>query len=390
MLKIKSILTGIVLLTFILIVGVFVFAPAVVEQKFNRLEAHAPYLISEQARQLHQSLLIGDWHADSLLWNRDLAKRHDYGHVDFPRLQEGNVALQMFTTVTKSPSGLNYEHNEVDASDNITSIAILQRWPISTWGSLTARAVVQADKLHLFAQQNMQNFMLITSKQQLAEFILQRQTNTRMVGGLLGTEGSHALDGELSNIQLLFDKGFRMMSLHHFFDNKLGGSLHGASQGGLSLFGRDALTKMQALGIMVDVSHSSEKVVQEVLEFSQSPLLISHTGFQGHCQTPRNISDNLMQTIASKGGLIAVGYWDAAVCGISPKNVAESIKYGVQLVGEDHVALGSDYDGAVTVAFDTSELAVLTQELLKAGLGEGQIRKVMGGNMLTFLQDNLP
>jgi microsomal dipeptidase-like Zn-dependent dipeptidase len=388
--NLKSIFAGILILVLMLIIVVFIFAPAVVDQKFNQLETHSPYRISEQAKQLHQSLFIGDWHADSLLWNRDLAKRHDYGHVDIPRLQEGNVALQMFTVVTKSPNGLNYEHNETDARDNITSIAILQRWPSATWKSLTARAVAQADRLHDLAQQNEQDLMLIVSKQKLAEFIEKRQTITRMLGALLGTEGSHALDGELSNIQVLFDKGFRMMSLHHFFDNKLGGSLHGASQEGLSQFGRDALVKMQALGIMIDVSHSSEKVVQDVLELSKNPLLVSHTGFQGHCQSPRNISDKLMKKIASKGGLIAVGYWEAAVCGTSPKDVAESIKYGVKLLGEGHVALGSDYDGAITAAFDTSELAVITQELLNVGLSEDQIRKVMGGNMLTFLQDNLP
>jgi len=113
-------------------------------------------------------------------------------------------------------------------------------------------------------------------------------------------------------------------------------------------------------------------------------------GFKGHCNTDRNISDSLMKKIASNGGLIAIGYWSAATCGISPKDIVSAIKYGINLVGEDHVSLGSDFDGSVTTAFDASELAVITQALLDDGIREEQIRKIMGGNMLQFLQHWLP
>lgn len=391
MIKIKHKLLVIILPLLVLLCwGVFSFAPGIVERQLNQVEQHTPYKVSQQARELHQSLFIGDWHADSTLWGRDLAKPGDYGHIDIPRMQQGRLALQMFTTVTKSPSGINYARNETDASDSITKLAILQRWPIDTWTSLTARAIVQADKLIDLAQRDSDNFMLIKSPQQLALFLQKRQANPALVGGLLGTEGSHALDGNLDNIQRLYDKGFRMMSLQHFFDNKLGGSLHGTSGQGLTEFGRLAIIRMQALGIMLDLSHSSPKVVEDVLQISTKPLLISHTGFYGHCQAKRNISDTLMQAIASSGGLIAVGYWDGALCGNSPELVAESIQYGIGLVGAEHVSLGSDFDGATTTAFDSSELVVVTHELLKLGVGETEIRKVMGENMLHFLQDNLP
>ena len=206
----------------------------------------------------------------------------------------------------------------------------------------------------------------------------------------MGTEGSHALDGNLDNIQRLYDSGFRMMSLQHFFDNKLGGSLHGVSGLGLSEFGRQAVTQMLALDIMIDVSHSSENVVRDTLALSDQPLLVSHTGFHGHCESPRNISDSLMQKIAQEGGLIAIGFWDGAICDNTPKSVAAAIQYGIQLVGAGHVALGSDFDGSITPGFDTSELVAITHELLEAGLTERQIRQVMGENMLRFLQDNLP
>ncbi|MCS5593119.1 MAG: dipeptidase [Porticoccaceae bacterium] len=373
-----------------LVVGAFSLGPAYIEREMNWVSPHPPYAVSERAKTLHASLLIGDWHADSALWGRDLSKQHDYGHVDIPRMQQGNMTLQMFTTVTKSPAGMNFDRNETDARDNITSLVLMQGWPIKTWDSLTERAIFQAEKIHDLAHRDSDNFMLIQSQTNLDSFLQRRALNPSLIGGVLGTEGSHALDGHLDNIQRLHDKGFRMMSLQHFFDNKLGGSLHGVSGLGLTEFGRQAVMKMLALDIMIDVSHSSERVVRDTLALSDQPLLVSHTGFQGHCQSPRNISDALMQDIAEQGGLIAIGFWDGAVCDNTPKAVAAAITYGIQLVGADHVALGSDFDGSITPGFDVSELVAITHELLESGVTEQQIRQVMGENMVLFLQKNLP
>ena len=372
------------------VIGFFVFFPAQLDKQTNLLHDSTLPVISEQARVLHEQLFIGDWHSDTLLWKRDLMDKHDYGHMDVPRLQQGNVALQMFTTVTKSPDGINYEENSTDASDNITKLALASLWPTNTWQSLTERALFQASKAVELTVEFPESASLVTSKSELSQFLEQREANPKLLGMLLGTEGSHALDGDLGNIQRLFDSGFRMMSLQHFFDNKLGGSLHGESGEGLTEFGREAIQQMLSLGIMVDVSHSSEQVVKDVLVISNQPLLVSHTGFYGHCPSPRNISDELMQQIASKGGLIAVGYWDGAVCEPNVLEIAKAIKYGIELVGSEHIALGSDYDGATSVPFDTSELIYLTQALLDLGLSEPQIKQVMGGNMLGYLQLHLP
>jgi membrane dipeptidase len=371
-------------------IGFFVFFPAQLDKQTNLLHDSIVPVISEQARTLHGQLFIGDWHSDTLLWKRDLMDKHDYGHVDIPRLQQGNVALQMLTTVTKSPDGLNYEGNSSDASDNITKLGLVSLWPTNTWNSLAERALFQASKALELVDEFPQQVSLITSKTDLSQFLLQREINPKLLGLLLGTEGSHALDGDLNNIQRLFDSGFRMMSLQHFFDNKLGGSLHGESGEGLTAFGQEALQQMQSLDIILDVSHSSEQVVQDVLAISRQPLLVSHTGFYGHCPSPRNISDDLMQQIAAKGGLIAVGYWDGAICSPNASEIAKAVKYGIELVGIEHIALGSDYDGAVSVPFDTSELVYLTQAFLDVGLSEFQIKQVMGGNMLRYLQLHLP
>ena len=375
----------------IIAIGAFLLiAPTQVDKSLNKVLEHTPYTVSSQAQQLHNTLIVGDWHADTLLWNRDISAENNYGHVDLPRLRSGNVALQMFTTVTKSPEGLNYNENSGDSADSITKLAMVQRWPADTWNNLTARALHQSFKLLALAQDRPDELMVIRSQLDLQLFLQKRENNERLIGGLIGTEGSHALEGKLENVQVLYDAGFRMMSLQHFFDNKLGASLHGKSQSGLTEFGREVVQEINALNIILDVSHSSEQTVEETLELSNKPLIVSHTGFKGHCNTARNISDELMQRIAAKGGLIAVGFWDAAVCGEHPSQIVAAIQYGIELVGEDHVALGSDFDGSISTSFDTSELAALTHYMLEANFSETQIRKVMGGNMLKFLQTHLP
>ena len=383
--KLIAVTTSVVFLLFAILT-----LPILVDKNMNPVSDHPAFDVSEEALKLHETLFIGDWHADSHLWNRDLSKRYKRGHVDIPRLQEGNVALQMFTTVTKSPRGQNYEKNETSASDNITSLAVIQRWPIKTWSSLAERAIFQANKVHKLATNDVDNFILIKSQADLNNFIQKRSSNKSFVGGLIGTEGSHALDGDLENVTRLYDEGFRMMSLHHFFDNRLGGSLHGISGQGLTNFGEKVVLEIEKLDIILDVSHSSENVVKDVLKISNRPIVVSHTGFYGHCPSPRNINDNLMEDIARKGGLIAIGYWDAAVCDNTPKSVAEAIHYGIKLVGAGHVALGSDFDGTINPGFDTAELVAITHELLELGIDDNSIRLVMGENMLNFLQENLP
>ena len=386
----KKIIIGLALLVILLLTSGRIFLPSWLDKQMNPVSDHLPFVVSDKARDLHKTLLIGDWHSDSALWNRNLSKTYDYGHEDIPRMQKGNIALQMFTTVTKSPSGQNYDSNETASRDNITSLAIVQGWPIKTWSSLTERAIFQAEKIRDLSLRDSKNLMLIESQSDLKQFMIKRELNPTLIGALIGTEGSHALDGDLNNIERLYNKGFRMMSLHHFFDNKLGGSLHGVTGQGLTDFGRQSIVEMLRLNIIIDVSHSSENVAKDVLDITNRPIVVSHTGFNGHCESPRNISDGLMQSIAKKGGLIGVGFWDGAVCDNTPKSVAEAIVYGIELIGVDHVALGSDFDGAITPGFDSSELVAITHELLELGISDLQIRKVMGGNMFAFLQQNLP
>ncbi|WP_461537042.1 dipeptidase [Spongorhabdus nitratireducens] len=371
------------------VVMILIFVPPLVEKARNKVAPHKPFVISEKAQKLHQNLLVGDLHADSLLWNRNLAERADYGHLDLPRLREGNVAIQAFTAVTKSPKGQNYHSNPDDVSDNITLLALVQAWPPNTWDSLLQRALYQAERLQQLAQKNPQQLKVIATRQDLEQVLASRAEGSQQIAGFLGTEGSHALEGKLENIQRLYDAGYRMMGLQHFFDNELGGSLHGESNAGLTRFGQQALQEMERLNIIVDLAHSSESVVRDVLAQAKRPVVISHTGIKGTCNSPRNISDQLMQQIAAKGGLIGIGFWDA-VCDVSPEGIVRTLRYAIDLVGVEHVALGSDFDGSVTTALDASELAVLTQTMLQQGFTETEIRRVMGENLRDFLLQYLP
>src|SRR5205085_3161022 len=120
-----------IVLALLVVVGalaLFFVVPAAFERRVNGTRQSPPYVASERARQLHRTLLVADLHADSLFWDRDLLERAGRGHVDIPRLAEGNVALQTFTAVTKAPFGANYESNS-DSTDAVTLVAVAERWP---------------------------------------------------------------------------------------------------------------------------------------------------------------------------------------------------------------------------------------------------------------------
>ncbi len=379
-----------ILLGTIIVVGlayVYWVLPGKVESSMNETLPHAAYSISDRAQQLHDSLFVVDLHSDSLLWKRCLLKESSIGHVDLPRLQKGNVALQVFSATTKSPAGLNYERNTA-ASDQITKLAIASFWPVRTWTSLYERAAFQLEKLHNFASAG--DLTVIETRQDFEELIARRQSGEDLVGGIYLIEGAHPLEADVENLDRLFARGLRITGLTHFFDNELGGSLHGVSGEGLTNFGEAVVRRANELGVIIDIAHSSPAMVEDVLDLTTAPVMLSHGGVKGACDTPRNLSDALMQRIVASGGVVGIGYWDAAVCDVSPEGIVKSIRYAVDLLGVDHVALGSDYDGATTVPFDTSELAILTETMLQTGFSEEEIRKVMGENAKRFLLENLP
>jgi microsomal dipeptidase-like Zn-dependent dipeptidase len=359
-------------------------APAAIERGQNRI-VPVPLNITDAARALHATLDVADMHADSLLWKRDILERSDRGHVDLPRLMEGHYALQVFSSVTKSPAGQNFTSNSAD-TDTVTGLVKVQLQPMRTWGSLLQRSLYHAEKLHGFAQGSQGTLRLITAPEDIDRLLTDRRKGETVVGGLLSIEGLHDLEGRLENLDVLHDAGFRMAGLTHFFDNDIAGSMHGVDKGGLTPLGRQVVQRMEALGMIVDLAHASHATIADVLGMARRPVISSHGGVLGTCKVNRNLSDDEIRGIAKTGGVIGIGYFKGAICSTEPKDVARAIAYVRDVVGIDYVGLGSDFDGGTTVAFDASQVVAVTQALLDAGFSEDDIRKVMGGNVLRVLR----
>jgi len=385
----RKILLVEVIILLALALGVRFWLPGFVEEQLNTVEPHPDWEISEEAAALHATIPVADLHADPLLWERDWLEPSDRGHTDLPRMQEGGITLQVLTAVTKSPSGQNYESNESD-SDTIAYLAMAQLWPMATWSSPFERALYQGQRLADWEKRAGGAFRIIRSRQDLVALLEARNAGARVVGGIFGVEGAHALDGELANLDRLEDLGLRVVGLTHFFDNRLGGSLHGISGEGLTPFGRAVVAEANRREMIVDVAHASPQMVRDVLAMNDRPVILSHGGFKGVCDSARNLDDALMMELAEHGALIGVGFWDGAACDYSPAGVVEAIRYGIDLIGVDHIALGSDYDGATRVLFDAGEIAILTQTMLDEGFSEEEIRKVMGQNQVEFFLAQLP
>jgi microsomal dipeptidase-like Zn-dependent dipeptidase len=367
----------------------FFFLPGYVGRRMNATRGEQPYAASERAKALHKTLLVADLHADTLMWDRDLLKRGDWGHVDLPRLVEGNVAAQSFTVVTKTPRGMNIESNAGD-TDNITLLALAERWPVTSWINLTERALYQARRLHEASSRSNGKLVILRTGQDVTNFLERRKTDTEIVAGFLGLEGAHALEGDVNNLDRLYDAGFRMIGLAHFFDNEMAGSAHGVNKYGLTDKGRELVWRMEEKRVFIDLAHASPDTINDVLRIAAQPVIVSHTGVKATCDNRRNLSDDQLKAIANNGGIVGIGFWDTAVCGNDAAAIARAIRHAADVMGVDHVALGSDYDGAIEAPFDATGIVQITDALLREGFDEDEIRKIMGENVIRTLQLYLP
>ncbi len=385
----RRILIGLGLLLVAAAAGFFLFSPKLAEESMNRL-APTDQKISPAAEALHKTLFIADLHGDTLMWKRNLLDRADRGHIDLPRLEEGHVGLQVFSSVTKTPRGQNYDANPSN-TDNITALAIGQLQPVRTWGSLLQRSLWHAEKLKRAEAASKGQLMIVRTAADLDRLLAARAKGGSVpVGALLSIEGLQNLEGQRANLDVLWKAGFRMAGFAHFFDNEVAGSMHGESKGGLTPLGRQILADMEARGMIVDIAHSSHAAVADILKLAKRPVVSSHGGVQATCKVNRNLTDDEVRGVARTGGVVGIGYWDAAICSTDPRAIAKAIAHVRDLVGIDHVALGSDFDGATTTPFDTAGLAHVTQALMDEGFSQADIRKVMGGNVARVLKAVLP
>ena len=371
------------------VIGVITLGPSLIARDQNTIEVGTPPPVSAAAGALHERLVIADLHADLLLWSRDPLTRADFGHIDIPRLIKSNVALQGFSAVTQVPAGRSYARTE-PGTDLILLLALIQRWPAATWSSRTERAMYQASKLHEAARRSAGTLTVIRTSAGLTAYLARRVRERNITAGILTIEGLHALDGKIENLDRLYDAGYRIMGLTHFFDNKVSGSAHGVQKGGLTNFGKKVLTRMEALSIIVDLAHASARTFDETLDFVTRPVIVSHTGVAGTCPGPRNLTDVQIRRIADNGGVIGIGFFAGALCDIEPAAFAGAVRYVTDRVGIEHVGLGSDFDGSVHTKFDVTGLPHMTESLMEAGFTDREIEKIMGGNVLRLLAARLP
>ena len=376
-----------------------------VDGTLNRVKVDEPpqhnAATATAGRALHDRLFVADLHADTLLWRRDLDQPVRRGHADLQRLTEGNVALQAFTIVTSAPAGRR-GCISADNFDPIGPLLWLQGWPADVRGSLFARATHQIARLREVDARTGDAFRVIDSVDQLEALEVGDS-----VAGFIGLEGGHALEGDPENLDRLAALGLRMFAPTHRFDNRLSGSSEGCAKGPLTELGRTVIQRAFDRDIAVDLAHASPLALREAIELALDagkPVLVSHTGFFGTHPRPRNLTDEEVKLVVTTNGVIGVGFWRAVVGKLGVDAIADNIAYLRSVLGAEdiscwmaatgynynpvnHIALGSDFDGAVTTPLDAADLHQLTAALLARGYSEEDIRRIMGENVRRVLSD---
>jgi membrane dipeptidase len=333
------------------------------------------------ARELHDSLIVIDGHCDTVLdlvgdsWTakgsapRGFFERGTYGHLDLPRMVEGNVACQVFALFTDD------KH-----------VAEAQPW---TWRLLeTMEAVFARDAGIVLAKK-------------ASDILAARAAGKR--AGMLSIEGGEALgeggDRSLDELRAFHARGVRLMGLTWNRRNAIGrGAGSGTPEdgtGGLTDFGRQVVREMEGLGMVVDASHLSDEALDDLLAVAERPVIASHSNSRALVPHRRNLTDGQAERIAATGGLIGVNFAgifiDEEPAKVTKERLFEHLQRLVSVVGADHVGLGSDFDGFSDkngIAFSSpSELPWITEALLARGYGEEAVGQIMGGNWMRVLSE---
>lgn len=368
--------------------------------------------ISERATRLHFSSLVVDTHADTtqrlLDGGFDLGAPNALGSIDIPRMKQGGLGALFFSIWI--PSKI-------------------------TGPEAVKRALDQIDAVRVQVHKHSNDLIFATTAAEICQAHKQGKIAT-----LIGVEGGHMIAGDLSVLRVYAALGARYMTLTHtgnvdWADASTDKPVHN----GLTDFGKDVVREMNRLGMMVDVSHVSDKTFADVLAVSKAPVLASHSSCRAICDAPRNMTDDMMRALAAKGGVIQINYhvgflsqefrnaekahpeWDKAIalevqnrCGnregcqliegdritreyvmrgdlprVEWTKIVEHIDHAVNVAGIDHVGLGSDFDGA-NMPFgmeDVTRLPQITQALLERGYSDDDVRKILGENTLRVMAE---
>jgi membrane dipeptidase len=369
--------------------------------------------ILEKARKLHFSSILVDTHDDTtqLLLDPkfDLGERHTSGSIDIPRMREGGLSAIFFSIWIPS---------------KVTGPTAVQK------------ALEQIDAVREQVRTHPKDLVLATTAEQI------RQARKEgKIAALMGVEGGHMINSDLDVLRKYAGLGVRYMTLTHSGNDEWAdSSTDKAVHNGLTDFGKDVVREMNRLGVMVDISHVSDKTFYDALEVSKAPLLASHSSCRAICDAPRNMTDQMMKDLAAKGGVVQINYHvgflsqefrsaekadpkineaiglevnkrcgdtnegcmliegdritrEYVAKGVLPRvdytKIIEHIDHAVKVAGIDHVGLGSDFDGA-NMPYgmeDATMLPKITEALLKKGYSAGDVKKILGENTLRLMAD---
>ena len=374
--------------------------------------APSPEPISAKARALHAGSMVIDTHDDTtqrlLDPSFDLGARHAEGGIDLPRMREG---------------GLNALFFSIWIPGTITGPKAVEQ------------ALAQIEAVRRQPRLHPKDIVLATTAQGI-----RRAARQHKIAALMGVEGGHMINEDLQTLDRFFDLGVRYMTLTHSVSVPWAASSGDVpTHDGLTDFGKRVVAEMNRLGMLVDISHVSDKTFYDALAVSQAPLIATHSSCRALCSAPRNLSDQMIKDLAAKGGVIQINFyagflsqafWDASKaqdsriereidalieqrCGkdtacaelewlrlereymeagklprVDWTAIVEHIDHAVKLVGAEHVGLGSDFDGATmpTGLEDASCLPRITEALLKKGYSRRDIQNILGGNTLRVMK----
>ncbi len=321
-----------------------------------------------ECKQIHEQGLIVDSHVDTPMWFKEgftISERENTSKVTLPKMEEGRVDAVFMVAYLKQEA--RDEASLAKATQKATDLIAQIKRQVTQNADLVALACNRED--------------LIRNKQEGKKTIF------------IGIENGYALGKDLGNIARFRDMGVSYITLCHNGDNDLCDSARGTGEhNGLSELGRQAVAEMNRLGIMVDISHTSEKTVYDVLATSKTPVIASHSSARALCDHPRNLTDEQLKAIAATGGVVQVCLYHGFLTDnekVSLLDAVRHIDYMVKLIGEDHVGIGSDFDGdgGIRGCNAENEMINLTRELLRLGYSHKTVEKIWGGNLLRVMEE---
>ena len=368
--------------------------------------------IPDQAKQLHARAVVIDGHVDTtqrLVFDRtfNIGTRNPNGNLDIPRMKDGDLDALFFSIWVPS--------------DVTGPIAI-------------KRALVQIDAVREAVRMHPDDLMLATT---VAD--VRRAAAAHKIAVLMGVEGGHMIDRDLRVLRDFAALGIRYLTLTHFKNTEWAdSSTDTPAHNGLTAFGKDVVRELNRLGVIVDISHVSDKTFHDAISISDAPVIASHSSNRALTNHPRNMTDDMLRALANNGGVIMINYHSGFIseefrvasqkrsgdivarmaamskkCGgdeacttmeqerldheamangqlpkVSWERIIDHIDHAVKVAGVDHVGLGSDFDGAVMPLGmeDASKLPRITDALLKKGYSEQNIEKILGGNLLRVME----